>query len=60
MVIFVGHARGGLSAPQHADVAGLAAELASRGHRRDRRRCAGRYAERRAAAAMPIARSVRC
>ena len=46
VVIFVGHARGGLSASQRADVHGTGADLASRRHRRDRRRCAGRHAER--------------
>ena len=46
VVIFVGHGRGGLSAPQRADVMGLAQTWRREGNRRDRRRRAGRYAER--------------
>ena len=44
-VIFVGHARGGLSADQRSTVLGVAQRGGAR-NRRDQRRRAGRYAER--------------
>ena len=46
IVVFVGHARGGLSGVAAHRRHGTGADLGARRHRRDHRRCADRYAER--------------